>query len=172
MKKVLSLLLIGVLSFSLIGCGSDDKDGKKDTTPKTEEKEKEEKKDKEKDKKKDVPSAFRTKGYKEFNGNYRLDLNSSGNSMTILFTFYGGDCKNDMVSIAYNSNPEINIVYNQNYGAIDTCRYDYVNNTFISGYEGSEDQKQQIINGKSNFDDMLKDLDLTIEDLNNYSANK
>lgn len=172
MKKVLSLLLIGVLSFSLIGCGSDDKDGKKDTTPKTEEKEKEEKKDKEKDKKKDVPSAFRTKGYKEFNGNYRLDLKSGGNSMTILFTFYGGDCKNDMVSIAYNSNPEINIVYNQNYGAIDTCRYDYVNNAFISGYEGSEDQKQQIINGKSNFDDMLKDLDLTIEDLNNYSANK
>lgn len=168
MKKALSLLLIGVLSFSLIGCDGDDKDGKKDTTPKTEEKEKEEKKDKEKD----VSSAFRTKGYKEFNGNYRLDLNSGGNSMTILFTFYGGDCKNDMVSIAYNSNPEISIVYNQNYGAIDTCRYDYVNNTFISGYEGNEDQKQQITNGKSNFDDMLKDLDLTIEDLNNYSANK
>ena len=166
MKNITKLLLIGVLSFSLAGCGNNDKEKKKDTTPKTEET------NKEKEKEKNVASAFKTKGYKEFSGNYRLDLTSSGNTMTILFSFYGGDCKSDMVTITYNSNPDISILYNQNYGAIESCRFDYVTNTFISGYEGTEDQKQQIINGKTNFDDMLKDLDLTIEDLNNYSTNK
>lgn len=163
MKKVLSLLLIGVLSFSLVGCG-DDKEDKKETTPKTEEKEEK--------KEKDVASSFKNKGYKDFNGNYRLDMESGGNTMSILYSFYGGDCKNDMVTITYNSEPSVSIFYNQNFGAVDTCRYDYVTNSFVSGYEGTEEQKQQIITYKANFDDSIEDLGLTIDDLNNYSTNK
>ena len=167
MKKILSLLLIGVLSFSLVGCGGSDDKEEKDTTTKTEEK-----KEEKKDETVNVPSTFKSKGYKDFNGNFRLDLSSGGNDMSILFSFFGGDCKADMVTITYNSEPSVTIAYNQNYGAIDTCRYDYVNNTFISGYEGTEEQKEQIMIYKSNFDDAIDDLGLTIDDLNNYSKNK
>lgn len=168
MKKVLTVFLALLLCFGLTACGGSDND-----TPKEDKKDKVEKKDEEKkSKEKDAASVFKSKGYKDNNGNFSIELKNDGNVMYILFSFYGGDCKNDMLSITYNNNPTITIVYNQNYGGIDTCRYDYANNTFISGYEGTEDQKQQIINGKSNFDDILDDLGLNIEDLNKYSISK
>lgn len=161
MKKVLSLLLIGVLSFSLVGCGDDTED-KKESTPKTEEKE-----EKKELTVKEIKKKFEDKGYEDFNGNYRL-MESSGNY--ILFTFYKDEatCSLDVtengVSTVY--------YYNEDWGWTGTAKYDFATNSFREGANGTDEELTRIKKAKETFEKSLKDLGLTIDDLNNYSANK
>lgn len=108
--------------------------------------------------------AFESNGYSDYNGNWRKNVDDEG--MYMLF-FIGTTAKNSYFTIADGTGVNsATYFYGSGYGGHNNCSYNYENDTPMDGATCNEDETSNAKAVKNIFDNELKTLGLTIDDLN------
>lgn len=106
---------------------------------------------------------FKTNGYEDFEGNFRKDDENNPNEY-IRFSFYD-DKKNNSFD-SFKNDESVSYFYNDEYGWIGTCKFDFKTDKAKEGSSCSDQEITKVKDVKTSFDNEMKELNLTIEDLN------
>lgn len=108
-------------------------------------------------------NQFKENGYEDYNGNFRKDNKNNANDYT-MFSFNG-----DQSSYSFDSVKDgetVSYFYNSDYGWIGTCKFDFKTDKAKEGSSCSDQEITKVKDVKVSFDNEMKELNLTIEDLN------